>query len=97
MLVHMLGPFPGPLVSPRGPSLSYFGPSGLLDLVKAISKDRYYLPTGLSKKNSTNSVTKAGIRRLPIPKDYLVIKELQTDKMPRREAMQALNEIDVHG
>lgn len=27
----------------------------------------------------------------------LVIKELQTDMMPKREALQALNEIDIHG
>lgn len=29
--------------------------------------------------------------------EALVIKELQTDQMPRREALQAMNEIDIVG
>ena len=37
------------------------------------------------------------IRRLNQAPEFLVVKELQTDIMPKREALQALNEIDVHG
>ena len=29
--------------------------------------------------------------------NYLVIKELQTHAMPKKEALQVLNEIDLHG
>ena len=30
-------------------------------------------------------------------RELLVIKELQTDRMPQKEALQALNEIEIHG
>ena len=29
--------------------------------------------------------------------EYLVIKELQTHAMPKKEALHVLNEIDIHG
>ena len=38
-----------------------------------------------------------GVRRITKPSECLVIKELYTDLMPKREALQALIEIDIHG
>lgn len=47
-------------------------------------------------KSAHGSAGKQRINRLPKPQDYLVVKELQTDIMPKREALQALNEIEIH-
>ena len=37
------------------------------------------------------------IQKMSRPQQLLVIKELQTDMMPRWEAIQAMTEIDIHG
>ena len=37
------------------------------------------------------------IQKMSRPQKLLVIKELQTDMMPRWEAIQAMTEIDIHG
>ena len=46
---------------------------------------------------ATLSNPKHSRRRSLLNQNLLVIKELQTDEMPRREALQTMNEIDLHG
>ena len=46
---------------------------------------------------STFSKKLKSMRRFNKSIEYLVIKELQTDAIPRRDALQAMSEIDIHG
>ena len=44
--------------------------------------------------SNINAKVNSGLKQEP---NYLVIKELQTHAMPKKEALQVLNEIDIHG
>ena len=70
-------------------------------VVGILGEGSYGMVYKVTRKFPTRKVNgdkaKNSIRRLSQPLEYLVIKELQTDIMPKREALQALNEIELHG
>ena len=70
-------------------------------VVGILGEGSYGMVYKVTRKFPTRKVdgdkAKNSIRRLSQPLEYLVIKELQTDIMPKREALQALNEIELHG